>query len=108
MSVTGHKFCKKCKSYKTRDEFGSNPRLKDGLHSYCRECNNAYSRAYQKNQRSNNKLLTERVSELERELIDKGEELDQVESELKKSRMMVYALQRILDLTNEPTAKEAR
>jgi hypothetical protein len=40
------KWCRKCDQTKQRSEFGSNTGIKDGLHTYCRQCCSTARKAY--------------------------------------------------------------
>lgn len=45
------KLCKLCGQYKDVSEFGKNSRNKDGLHSYCKECNAKKAKEYNKTEK---------------------------------------------------------
>lgn len=46
MSETAGKRCSRCGEVGLSDRFPSNPRTRDGLSSWCRECHNAAVRAW--------------------------------------------------------------
>lgn len=40
------KYCRKCGFLKSRKDFNKSTKNKDGLHSYCRECQHKYNKQY--------------------------------------------------------------
>ena len=40
------KYCSKCKKFKRTNSFGENKSRKDGLHNWCKECDNKHQKGY--------------------------------------------------------------
>jgi hypothetical protein len=59
------KTCRKCRKGKEASEFRRNPRMKDGLSSWCAECHNAANRRSRLDRRV--RALLEDAAQFERE-----------------------------------------
>jgi hypothetical protein len=46
LGILTQKKCTKCKAWKSKSEFRKHASSKDGLHSWCKQCNNEYNRKW--------------------------------------------------------------
>lgn len=71
----GQKFCTKCKTWRNESEFGKNSTSKDGLSTWCRECQKIYDMSRAEKRNEQHRRLIQQKKEAEKRYDSEGKPL---------------------------------